>query len=164
MTLKPANYKYRRTNGTSLTGENGMGYVYAEIELTNGDDIALNRRGLLPEHEIRRVTSKALVDSGAWDLVLTEDIRKRLDLPVLDRRTVTLADETELEVDVVGPVQIRFQNRATIIFAIVLPNTSEVLLGAYALEGLDAFIDPKRERLLVHPDDIKKLKRVAVSI
>ncbi len=161
MTLKPANYKYRRTNGTSLTGENGMGYVYAEIELTNGDDIALNRRGLLPDHEIRRVTSKALVDSGAWDLVLTEDVRKRLDLPVLDRRTVTLADETEVEVDVVGPVQIRFENRATIIFAIVLPNTSEVLLGAYALEGLDAFIDPKRERLLVHPDDIKKLKRVA---
>jgi clan AA aspartic protease len=138
-----------------------MGYVYAEIELTNGDDLAFNRRGALPEHEMRRVTTRALVDSGAWDLVLTEDIRKRLDLPVLDRRTVTLADETELEVDVVGPVQIRFQNRATIIFAIVLPNTSEVLLGAYALEGLDAFIDPKRERLLVHPDDIKKLKRVA---
>ena len=161
MTLKPANYKHRRTNGTSLTGENGMGLVYAEIELTNEDDLALNRRGLLPEHGIRRVTSRALVDSGAWDLVLTEDVRKRLDLPVLDRRTVTLADETEIEVDVVGPVQIRFQNRATVIMAIVLPNTSEVLLGAYALEGLDAFIDPKRERLLVRPDDIKKLKRVA---
>lgn len=138
-----------------------MGYVYAEIELTNGDDLALSRRGLLQEHEIRRVTARALVDSGAWDLVLTEDVRQRLNLPVLDRRTVTLADETELEVDVVGPVQIRFQNRATIILAIVLPNTSEVLLGAYALEGLDAFIDPKRERLLVHPDDIKLLKRVA---
>ena len=161
MTLKPANYKYRRATGTSLTGENGMGYVYAEIELTNGDDLALSRRGLLAEHEIKRVTSRALVDSGAWDLVLTEDVRKRLDLPVLNRRTVTLADETELEVDVVGPVQIRFQDRATIIFAIVLPNTSEVLLGAYALEGLDAFIDPKRERLLVYPDDIKLLKRVA---
>ncbi len=161
MTLKPANYKHRRTSGTSLTGENGMGYVYAEIELTNEDDLALHRRGLLAEREIKRVTSRALVDSGAWDLVINEDVRKRLDLPVLDRRTVTLADETELEVNVVGPVQIRFQNRATIIFAIVLPNTSEVLLGAYALEGLDAFIDPKRERLLVHPDDIKKLKRVA---
>ncbi|HEX5873084.1 MAG TPA: clan AA aspartic protease [Pyrinomonadaceae bacterium] len=161
MTLKPANYKYRRTNGTSLTGENGMGYVYAEIELTSGDDLALNRHGLLPEDEIRKVTTRALVDSGAWDLVLNEDVRKRLNLPVLDRRTVTLADETVLEVDVVGPVQIRFQNRATTILAIVLPNTSEVLLGAYALEGLDAFIDPKRERLLVHPDDIKLLKRVA---
>ena len=164
MTVKPANYSYRRTNGTSLTGENGMGYVYAEIELTNGDDLALSRRGLLAEHEIKRVSSRALVDSGAWDLVINEDVRKRLDLPVLDRRTATLADEREVDVDIVGPVQIRFQNRATVIMAIVLPNTSEVLLGAYALEGLDAFIDPKRERLLVHPDDIKKLKRVSLSI
>ena len=161
MTLKPANYKHRRTNGTSLTGENGMGLVYAEIELTNEDDLAFNRRGALPEHEIRRMTVRALVDSGAWDLVITEDVRKRLDLPVLGRRTATLADERQVDVDIVGPVRIRFQNRATVIMAIVLPNTSEVLLGAYALEGLDAFIDPKRERLLVRPDDIKKLKRVA---
>ena len=57
MTLKPANHKYRRTNGTSLTGEN----VYAEIELTNEDDLALNRHGYLPEHEIRRVTCRAFV-------------------------------------------------------------------------------------------------------
>ena len=161
MSIRPANYKYRRTKGTSLTGGKGMGYVYADIQLTNEDDLALNRRGMLPEENIKRVTCRALVDCGAWDLVLTEDVRKTLDLPVLDRRTATLADETVVEVDVVGPVQIRFQNRATSIFAIVLPNTLEVLLGAYALEGLDAFIDPKRERLLVHPDDIKKLKRVA---
>lgn len=33
MTLKPANYKHRSTKGTSLTGGNGMGYVYADIEL-----------------------------------------------------------------------------------------------------------------------------------
>jgi len=138
-----------------------MAYVYAEIELTNEDDLAFNRRGALPEHEIRRVTIRALVDSGAWDLVINEDVQKRLNLPVLGRRTVTLADETLLDVDIVGPVQIRFQNRATVIMAIVLPDTSEVLLGAYPLEGLDAFIDPKRERLLVHPDDIKLLKRVA---
>ena len=70
MTVKPANYKYRRTNGTSLTGGKGMGYVYAEIELTNEDDVALNQRGYLPENEIRRVTTRALVDSGAWDLVI----------------------------------------------------------------------------------------------
>ena len=42
MTVKPANYKYRRrTNGTSLTGGKEMGYVYADIELINEDDLAL---------------------------------------------------------------------------------------------------------------------------
>ena len=49
MTLKPANYKHRSTKGASLTGGNGMGYVYAEIQLTNEGDVEQNYRGLLPE-------------------------------------------------------------------------------------------------------------------
>ena len=61
----PANHKYRRrTEGTSLTGGRGMGYVYADIELTNEDDVVLHRHGLLLESEIKKVKCKALVDSG----------------------------------------------------------------------------------------------------
>ena len=52
--------------------------------------------------------------------------------------------------------------------AIVLPCTSEVLLGTFPLQGLDAFIDAKGERLLVHPESpdnpkskIRALKRAA---
>lgn len=169
MTLKPANYKYRqRTNGTSLTGGERMGYIYAEIQITNEDHLALNRHGYLPQEEIKRVTCRALVDSGAWDLVLTEDVQKRLNLPVLDRTAVKMADETWLDVDVVGPVEVRFEDHSTTVTAIVLPGTSEVLLGAFPLQGLDAFIDAKRERLLVHPDSpdnpklyIRQIKRVA---
>ena len=146
MTLKPANYKYRqRTNGTSLTGGKGMGYVHAEIELTNEGDFEQNYRGLLPEDEIRRVTTTALVDTGAWDLVINEEIQQRLNLRILGKQIVKLADETLLEVEIVGPVAIRFEDRSTILTAIVLPTTSEVLLGAYPLEGLDAFIDPNRQ-------------------
>src|SRR5215218_2793165 len=109
MTLKPGNYNYRRTNGTSLTGGKGMGYVHAEIELTNEDDVGQNYRGLLPEGDIRRVTTTALVDTGAWDLVINEEVQQRLNLRVLGRQTVKLADETLLEVEVVGPVAIRFE-------------------------------------------------------
>jgi clan AA aspartic protease len=151
MTLKPANYNYRRTTGTSLTGGRGMGYVHAEIELTNEGDVEMNYRGLLPENEIRRVTTSALVDSGAWDLVINEEVQRRLNLRVLGKQTVRLADETLLEVEIVGPVEVRFEERSTIITAIVLPKTSEVLLGAYPLESLDAFVDPKRQKLLLNP-------------
>lgn len=151
MTLKPANYNYRRTTGTSLTGGRGMGYVHAEIELTNEGDVEMNYRGLLPENEIRRVTTTALVDSGAWDLVLNEEVQRRLNLRVLGKQTVRLADETILEVEIVGPVRVRFEERSTILDAVVLPATSEVLLGAYPLEGLDAFVDPKRQKLLLNP-------------
>lgn len=151
MTLKPANYNYRRTTGTSLTGEKGMGYVHAEIELTNHGDVEMNYRGLLPKNEIRRVTTRALVDSGAWDLVINHEVQRRLNLRVLGKQTVRLADETLLEVEIVGPVEVRFEDRSTIITAIALPTTSEVLLGAYPLESLDAFIDPKRQKLLLNP-------------
>ena len=169
MTLKPANHEYRqRTKGTSLTGGKEMGYIYAEIKLTNEDHIALHRHGMLPEEEIKRVTCRALVDSGAWDLVINEDVQKKLNLPVLDRSKVKMANETWLDVDIVGPVEVRFEDHFTIVSAVVLPGTSEVLLGAYPLQGLDAFIDAKRERLLVHPDSldnpksyIRPVKRVA---
>ena len=168
MTVMSAYHKYKRTKGTSLTGGKEMGYIYAEIELTNGDHLALNRHGMMPEDEIKRVTCKALVDSGAWDLVINEDIQKRLNLPLLRRGSVKLADETWLDVDLVGPVEVRFEDHFTTTTAVVLPGTSEVLLGAYPLQGLDAFIDAKGERLLVHPDSpdnpksyIRPVKRVA---
>ena len=128
-----------------------MGYVHAEIELTNEGDVEMNYRGLLPENKIRRVTTRALVDSGAWDLVLNEEVQRRLNLRVLGKQTVRLADETILEVEIVGPVRVRFEERSTILDAVVLPTTSEVLLGAYPLEGLDAFVDPKRQKLLLNP-------------
>ena len=168
MTLKPANYNYRRTTGTSLTGGRGMGYVHAEIELTNHGDVEMNYRGLLPEDEIRRVTTRALVDSGAWDLVLNEEVQRRLNLRVLGKQPVRLADETLLEVEIVGPVEVRFEDRSTIITAVALPTTSEVLLGAYPLESLDAFIDPKRQKLLLNPkspgNPTAYIRQVSLSI
>jgi clan AA aspartic protease len=142
-----------------------MGLVYAEIELLNGEDLTLNRHGYLPEYKIRRVVSKVLVDSGALDLVINEELQKQLDLPVLGKRTANLADETMLLLDIVGPVEIRFQNRSTTVRALVLPGAGEILLGAIPMEGLDVFVDPARERLVVNPEspDIatSKLKRVA---
>jgi len=150
----PINHKYRRqTEGTSLTGGKGMGYVYADIELTNEDDVALNKRGHLPENEIRRVTTRALVDSGAYDLIINQEIQEQLKLRVLGKRPVRLADETVLEVDIVGPVEVRFETAATTVRALVIPNTEQVLLGAIPLEGLDVIIDPVRERLLVNPPE-----------
>ena len=169
--LRPANYKDKSTKGTSLTGGKEVGYVYADIELTNQDDVALHRHGLLPDSGIKKVTCRALVDSGAWDLVINEEIQKQLNLPVLERQAVEMADDTVMEVDVVGPIEVRFQHKRTIVDAVVMPGTSGVLLGAYPMEGLDVMIDPKRERLLVNPPwpnnpkaRIRTIKQVSLSI
>ena len=163
MTVKPANHSYRRTNGTSLTGGKRMGYVRAEIQLTNEDDLALQRRGWAVENEIHRVTTTALVDSGAYDLIINNETQEQLQLPVLGKRLVKLADETIMEVDIVGPVEVRFETRATTVRALVIPDTEEVLLGAIPMEGLDVIIDPLRERLLINPPETTnaKIKRVA---
>ena len=143
-----------------------MGYVYADIQLTNEDDLAFKRRGWAAEAEIRRVRTKALVDSGAYDLIINEEIQNQLNLPVLGKRTIKVADESLLDVDIVGPVEVRFEDRATTVRALLLPDTEEVLLGAIPLEGLDVIIDPLRERLLVNPPETTnaKIKQVSLSI
>ena len=163
MTLRRAHHDYNyyklRTEGTSLTGGKKMGYVYAEIDLTNEDDLALARRGKLPENEVKTVTVRALVDSGAWDLTISEEIRRQLDLPIVGKDWAKMADDTVVEIDLAGPIHVRFETQTIIVQkALVLPTTSEVLLGALAMQGLDVYIDPKSERLMVPPQTLDNPK------
>lgn len=134
------------------TGVNEMGLVYAEIDLISNDDLVLHRRGYLAEEKIKQVTVNALVDSGAYMLCINENVKAQLDLPVIEKQFSRLADETLLELEIVGPVEIRFENRSTSVRAMVLPGNSEVLLGAIPMEDMDVLIDPKRQKLLVNPE------------
>lgn len=128
-----------------------MGLVYAEIDLISVDDIVLHRRGFLDKEKIKQVKIEALVDSGAYMLSINETIRAQLDLPFIEKQFGILADETLIEVDVVGPVEVRFENRRTTVDAIVLPGDAEVLLGSIPMEDMDVLIDPKQQKLLVNP-------------
>jgi clan AA aspartic protease len=130
-----------------------MGLVYADIELISGDDIVLHRRGFLPKEKIKQTTVKALVDSGAYMLAINEHIKAQLDLPILERKEAELADGSRAIYDVVGPVELRFENRATTVRAMVLPGNAEVLLGSIPMEDMDVLIDPKRQRLIVNPEN-----------
>ena len=154
MTLVPV--KNRRpalpTSEAVSFGEKKMGLVYADIELISSDNLALFRHGFLPEDQIKHMRVSALVDSGAYLLTINDRIREQLDLPLIEEQTVRLADETEIRVDVVGPVEIRFENRSTTMRAIVLPGSVEPLLGVIPLEDLDVVIDPKQQRLIVNPE------------
>ncbi len=128
-----------------------MGLVYAEIDISNGGDAYLFRQGLLPEDKIKQTTITALVDSGAFMLSINENIKTQLDLPVIEKQFVTLADESTIEVEVVGPVEVRFENRSTTVRAVVLPGDAEVLLGAIPMEDMDVLIDPRQQKLVVNP-------------
>ena len=129
-----------------------MGLVYASLQLISSEDLVLCRRGFLPENQIKSVQVNALVDSGAYMLVINEQIKQQLDLPVIEEREAKLADEREVLVEIVGPIELRFENRRTVCDAMVLPGSAEVLLGSIPMEDLDVLIDPKRQRLLVNPE------------
>lgn len=128
-----------------------MGLVYADIELINAGEIYLYKKGFIKEEDIKRVKVNILVDSGAEMLVINEHIKEQLDLPVLEERTAQLADETEIRVKVVGPVEIRFENRRSNVDAMVFPGEAEPLLGVIPMEDMDVVIDPNQQRLLVNP-------------
>jgi hypothetical protein len=154
MTLKPANYKYYPIEDTSLQK---IGPLYADIELLSFHDLVLNRRGHLPDKDIRRIKKSALVNSDAAHLVINEEIKELLGLEVCEKRTVRLPDQSVKEVEMVGPVEIRLEGQNGIARAMVLPGANEVLLGRIPLAGLHVFIDSESRQLrLMSSIPIKK--------
>ncbi len=133
------------------TGVNEMGLVYAEIELFNAGEMYEFRKGIISEEKIKRVKVKSLVDTGSYMLTINDKIRNQLGLPLIEKQFSVLADDSEIEVEIVGPVEIRFENRRTSVDAVVLPNSSEVLLGAIPMEDMDVLVDPRQQKLVVNP-------------
>ncbi|MEI6185439.1 MAG: aspartyl protease family protein [Bacteroidota bacterium] len=131
---------------------NIMGLVYADIELINGDDLALVRRHIIGEEEIKRMHLNLLVDTGSYMLCINESIQEQLQFPVVEKRKAQLANSNIVELDVVSNVELKFKNRRTICNAMGLPGDSEPLLGAIPLEDMDVLIHPTRQELIVNPE------------
>ena len=138
--------------GVRLSGGSVMGMVYAEIELINGFDLLKAEAGELPENKVRRMPVRMLVDSGCGTLAINENIRTQLGLRKREERTMQMADESVVTLEVVGPVEIRFENRESCLNAVVLPGDAEPLLGAIPMQDMDVLIDPHRHRLIVNPE------------
>ncbi|MBM4025849.1 MAG: clan AA aspartic protease [Planctomycetes bacterium] len=128
-----------------------MGLVHAEIELVNGEDLVLVRRKLLGADRIRRMTVQANADSGAYMLCVNEGVRMQLGLPKIEDQIAILADGSQHTLEVIGPIEVRFQNRRCMVDAMVLPGEGEVLLGAIPMEDMDLVVLPRERRLAVNP-------------
>ena len=103
-----------------------MGLVYTNIELIRGADLVLCREGYLKADQIKRLSVKALVDSGAYMLAINQSIKAQLNLQTVDEQIAELADGTQIRLEVVGPVEIHFENRRAMVDAMVLPGEAEV--------------------------------------
>lgn len=129
-----------------------MGLIHAEIELINAEDIGLARKNYIGEDEIKKIRIDMLVDTGSYNLCINEEIQVQLQLPFVEKRSAYTADNRLIEMDVVGPVFVKFKNRTTSCLAMVLPGNSEPQLGAIPLEDMDVLIHPQRQELIVNPD------------
>jgi len=132
-----------------------MGLIHAEIILKNAWDITNARHGIITEPEIRQTTVTAMVDTGAATLIINEDIRRQLGLSVESTYEAELADGSMQVYGLTEPVQIQWKNRKTSCDAVVIPNASDVLLGAIPLEALDLIINPLKQELTgAHGDKV----------
>lgn len=129
-----------------------MGLVYADIELLNAGDVLQSRSGKLAFELVKKVQIRAMVDTGAYFLGISENIKNQLGLILIETAYGTLADGSQIEVKVVGPVEVRFKNRRTTVDAMVLPGNSEVLLGAIPMEGMDVVVNPLKQTIEVNPE------------
>lgn len=116
-----------------------MGHVYAGIELSNP------RRP-----ELKSITVRALVDTGAMMLCVPPHLASQLDLETESFRDVTVADGRAARVPYVGPVRVGFENRSCFVGALVLGD--EALLGAVPMEDLDLVVSPARQTITVNPE------------
>ncbi len=93
----------------------------------------------------------ALVDTGALHLCLPSALVEQLglDLEGASERAVVLADGRERRVPYVGPIEVRFGDRACFTGALVLDE--RVLMGAVPLEDLDLVVSPARQTVTVNP-------------
>src|ERR1051326_3521414 len=99
-----------------------MGLAYAEVELINGNDLEFAKRNYIGQDEIKRMWLTMLVDAGSYTLAINESIQSQLQFTVREKRRAQLANGDIVECDIVGPVELRFENRATMCTAIVLPG------------------------------------------
>ena len=131
-----------------------MSLVQTEITLRNANDIMAVRRGYIQETEVREITVQALVDTGSWTLVINEATREKLGLDIVGTDSGTLADGTKAEYNMAGPLEVMWKNRRVTCEALVLPDAEDILLGAIPLEAMDLTVNPRRELVGAHGDQI----------
>ncbi|HEX3127296.1 MAG TPA: clan AA aspartic protease [Thermoanaerobaculia bacterium] len=116
-----------------------MGLVHTTITLKNSR-----------QPELRPVETKALVDTGALHLCIPEHIALQLRLDQLYEREVMTADGSKRLCPYVGPLEVRFGDRACFTGALVLGD--EVLLGAVPMEDMDLVVSPAMRKVMVNPE------------
>ena len=129
-----------------------MGEIRTSVALENTSDRDRVQDGQGLEAEVRRTTVEGIVDTGAVDLVIPEELATELGLRHRRTRIVVYADGRREERPV-GLVTIEIENLSTETPCIIGVPGSQVLIGQIVLEELDLVADCKSRKLTPrHPD------------
>ena len=125
-----------------------MGEILADITLKNVLDVGDAHRGHIKAEEVREITVKAVVDTGASTICITEDVFSKLGLRIINQSTATVADGRSVECSKTSPVDIHWEDRSCSIRATLIPGSKEILLGVIPLEDMDLIVDPQNQKLI----------------
>lgn len=129
-----------------------MGTITATIELINAADLTAAEDGYIADSDIRHHTMEGLVDTGSVMLALPQDVVEHLGLRERRKVAVTYANDQKEQRSIAGPVLIKIAGREMFTECIVIPPTSEALIGQVILEELDLIADCQKQALYPRPE------------
>ena len=135
-----------------------MGMVYAEITLKNSCDEGNALAGRIKPEDVRAVTVRAVADTGALNLVITEEVRQKLGLAITGESTAMMANGQRVTCHFTEAVYVHWKNRHTPCSAVVIPEAKLILFGAIPMEGMDLMVNPVTQEVVgAHGDIVETL-------
>ena len=123
-----------------------MGHVYVDAYFYNPIDYTEYIQGRRRLEDVRRVSLRSLVDTGATYPALPEDIVEKLDLPIhgeAEAETATGRERVKLALAI-----IQIEDRFAASYVIVRPRDTTPLIGVVALEQMGYKVDPATGKLV----------------
>jgi clan AA aspartic protease len=134
--------------------EANMGEVVERITLVNTRHAGNAADGFINEAEVRKTKLRALVDTGATNIVINEKTRQKLGLAITETGEVVLGNGKRESCAYTEWVTVRWKDRQAVCEAVVLPHAKETLLGVIPLEQMDLMVNLPEQKLQgAHGDD-----------
>jgi clan AA aspartic protease len=124
-----------------------MGETKVRLTLLNAVDVGEAEDGLINEADVRQTRIRAVADTGAGTLIINEKTRQKLGLRKMGEGKAKLADGKPAQCYRSSPVTIRWKDRESVCYPIVIPHAKETLLGQIPLEDMDLRVNPVKQCL-----------------
>jgi clan AA aspartic protease len=124
-----------------------MGEVVERITLINTREAGNAAGGFVKEEDVRKTKLRALVDTGAANIVINERTRRKLGLAIAEVGEVSLGNGKRENCSYTEWVTVRWKDRQAVCEAVVLPHAKETLLGVIPLEQMDLKVNLTEQKL-----------------